>query len=320
MSGGLDSALAAKVVKAQGVEVVGLHLVSPFGCHLDVDKVATTLGIRLIKKEKGEAYLDLVQNPQFGYGKNMNPCIDCRIYMFKLASRVMQDEKADFVVTGEVLGQRPMSQMRNSMNLIDSRSGLGGRCLRPLSAKHLEPTVPELEGWVDRSKLFAMAGRGRKDQFGLAEKIGVTQYAAPGGGCLLTESAFSKRLSDFYTYDRTAGEIRLARAQLLRLGRHFRWSKLLKVVVGRDQSENSEISTLWRKADAHYFHPKTFNGPDAVAMGEIGDDDIIRIGGIIARYAGLQSRGEISWEQGERTQVFDVRTPIADTDLALYRL
>ena len=293
MSGGLDSALAAKMMIDQGLEVVGLHLVSPFGCKLPVDAGAKHLGIRLVKKDKGEAYLDLVKNPQYGYGKNMNPCLDCRIYMFQLAEVVMKEEGADFVVTGEVVGQRPMSQMRHSMELIDSRTTLKGLLLRPLSAQSLEPTEPEIKGWVDRQKLMGISGRGRRDQIDLAEKIGVSEFAAPGGGCLLTEADFSRRLRDFFGHEKdVAPEMRLAQSQLLHLGRHFRLSEDLKFIVGRNENENRELAVLWEKSGGSYLHPESFTGPDAVVVGPLSHGERMTVARVMMRYSKADSSRE----------------------------
>ncbi len=326
MSGGLDSALAARLMLDQGIEVVGLHLESPFGCILPVDQVAAGLGIRLIKVKKGEAYLDLVKNPKFGYGKNMNPCLDCRIYMFQLAETVLDEEQADFVVTGEVMGQRPMSQMKSSMELIDSRTTLKGRLLRPLSAQVMEATIPELEGWVDREKLLSISGRGRKDQLRLAEALGVEDYSAPGGGCLLTEAAFSNRLRDFFGHEeKMDAETRLAQSKMLRLGRHFRVRDDLKIIIGRNESENVELAQLWRKAGAAFMHPESFKGPDAVAIGRTTFEDRELIGQIIIRYGKTDAESDqrLRWDSpAELLEALDVsvRGSIADDLLDQWRL
>ncbi|MBI1860582.1 MAG: hypothetical protein HYR96_06670 [Deltaproteobacteria bacterium] len=323
LSGGLDSALAAKLMIDQGIEVIGLHLVSPFGCKLPVDDVARHLGIRLIKKEKGEAYLELVKHPQYGYGKNMNPCIDCRIYMFQLAEVVMKEEGADFVVTGEVIGQRPMSQMRHSMELIDSRTALKGLLLRPLSAKTMDPTVPETKGWVDREKLMQISGRGRKDQLELAGVIGVTGYAAPGGGCLLTETEFSNRLRDFFGHeDGLDSARRLAQSQLLHLGRHFRLNEKLKFIIGRNAQENEALALLWEKSGASYMHPETFRGPDAVAVGPIDSQTRSLIARVLMRYSKVDpsQEQEFTFCQGPLAERMRVSGSVNDSELQTWRL
>ncbi len=323
MSGGLDSTLAAKVVRDQGVEVVGLHLVSPFGCREEVKKSADAIGIRLLFKEKGAAYLDLVENPRFGYGKNLNPCIDCRIFMFQLADVVRQEEKADFIVTGEVLGQRPMSQQRHSMELIDRNSPTTGIILRPLSAQCFPPTIPEEKGWVNRDELFKISGRGRRPQMELAETLGLKDYSAPGGGCLLTETAFSSRLKDFFDHPTHQDETeRLTQSEMLRLGRHFRLHPNLKVIIGRNQEENMALEKLWPKSGGTFLSPFNFDGPVAVSFGEASQVDFEQIGKIIARYGKSQSLAEkkIQLKCGSENTNFHVLEPVTDAYLESVRL
>jgi len=322
MSGGLDSTLAAKVIKDQGIEVVGLHLLSPFGCRENVQKNADALGIELIFKEKGAAYLDLVANPRFGYGKNMNPCIDCRVFMFQLADVLRQEIGAEFIVTGEVLGQRPMSQQRASMEKIDRNSPLEGLIVRPLSAHSLAPSIPEQKGWIDRKALFRITGRSRKMQMDLAEKLGLSDYSAPGGGCLLTETAFSSRLKDFFQHPihRSESE-RLAQSEMLRLGRHFRLNEKLKVIIGRDQKENLELHRLWPKSGGTYITPGNFDGPIAVSFGEAAQSDFETIGKILARYGKSQGLDQKQIKiHSEVPNEFSVQEPITDTYLESVRL
>lgn len=319
MSGGLDSTLAAKIVKDENVEVIGLHLVSPFGCVVDVEKNAAAVGVRLILKEKGEAYLDLVKNPKYGYGRAVNPCIDCRIFMFHLADAVMEQEGADFLVTGEVLGQRPMSQRRDSMNLIDRESQFKGRILRPLSAQHFAPTVAEEKGWVKRENMLSISGRGRYAQIELAQKYGITDYPNPGGGCLLTEMDFAKRLKDYFQNDDTGD--RMARAKLLRLGRHFRVGEKTRVILGRDHDENVGLRDGWRAAGATLFSPVDFLGPDAVVFGPIGDSERDAVGQLIARYSKGEGRRRIELETsyGEREE-FAVADAMEDERIEQIRI
>jgi tRNA-uridine 2-sulfurtransferase len=306
MSGGLDSTLAAKVVADQGVEVLGLHLVSPLGCRNSVQKNADAVGVKLLFKEKGEAYLDLVKNPRFGYGSQMNPCLDCRIFMFQLADVVRQEEGADFIVTGEVVGQRPMSQQRRSMNLIDNNSPVDGLVLRPLSAHLMPMTIPEKQGWVDRTKLFHISGRGRKAQFELAAALGITDYEAPSGGCLLTEGSFTPRLKDFFAHDEGRGPTRVAQSALLRLGRHFRFSDKLKVIVGRNEGENLEIEALWEPSGGTLFAPQGFSGPALLALGPIDETDREAIGSLIVRYGKGAAPFRIEERRAETRDIFEV--------------
>ena len=269
LSGGLDSALAVKLMLDQGIEVMGVFLKSPFGCPTNAHTVADHLQIPLKIVDKGAAYIDLVQNPQFGYGRNMNPCIDCRIYMFLMAKRVMNEEGADFVITGEVLGQRPMSQIRPAMEIIDHESGMKRLVLRPLSAKHLHPTLPEIEKWVDRNRLLNISGRSRKFQMQLASELGLKGYGSPAGGCLLTDPNFSGRLSEFFKNEKWKSHS-MTEVNLLRYGRHFYLSDGSHLLLGRNERENEIV---WREAKsevesgkAAFFRP-LFSGPSAVLWG-----------------------------------------------------
>jgi tRNA-uridine 2-sulfurtransferase len=285
LSGGLDSLLAAQIVKNEGVEVLGLHLLSPFGCREEVARRAEAIGVPVLFREKGAAYLDVVKNPKFGYGKAMNPCIDCRIYMFEMAASVLEDEKADFIITGEVVGQRPMSQHRKAMDLIKRNSPMDDRILRPLSADAFPPTLAEREGWVKRENLLKIRGRGRNVQLSLTEKFGITDYATPGGGCLLTEPAFNGRLSDFFKYDDTLSESeRLAQSELLRVGRHFRLSPETKVVVAKNDAENQTLKASWSKIGGTLFEPVNFTGPLALLFGVPTEESQSMSGAIISRY------------------------------------
>lgn len=323
MSGGLDSLIAAKLVKDQGVEVIGLHLLSPFGCREDVEKVADSIGIELVFREKGEAYLDLVQNPRYGYGRNMNPCIDCRIFMFQLADIVRQDRGAEFIVTGEVLGQRPMSQQRGAMNLIDNHSPLGDRVLRPLSAHHFEPSFPEVQGWIDREKLLSISGRSRKEQLAIAEEWGLKHYSNPAGGCLLTDSQFSSRLKDFFSYQtHSTSEERLSQSEMLRLGRHFRFSEEAKAIVGRNEKENLELRRLWAKTKGVFFSPVNFPGPVAVFFGKPSLEAREQVGKVIGRYGKSKTLEtiDIQEEENDTVSTFTVTQQMTDEELERYRL
>lgn len=323
ISGGLDSLLSAKIVKDLGIEVTGLHLLSPFGCKEDVEKVCASIGIPLITKEKGEAYLDLVQNPRYGYGANMNPCIDCRIFMFQLADTVRQDLGADFIVTGEVLGQRPMSQQRHAINKIDNDSPLGDKVLRPLSAKLFAPSFPETQGWIKREDLFAISGRSRKPQLEMAAKYGLSDFSKPGGGCLLTEAEFSARLRDFFSHKTHAtSEERLSQSQILRLGRHFRFSENAKAIVARNNVENLELKRLWPKTKGHFFSPVNFDGPVAVFFGEADENSKLQVGKLISRYGKSKTldQMEIGIEEGQTSTKFTIQSRMTDEELERYRL
>lgn len=265
ISGGLDSTLAAKLMLEQGVELVGLYLSAPWGCcdKTKAMKVARTLGIEFMVVKMTEEYIRVIRSPKYGYGSSMNPCIDCRIYMFHKAKELMDQVGASFLVTGEVLGQRPMSQMRHALFTIERDSGLERRIVRPLSAKVLPVTIPEEEGVVDREKLYGITGRSRKDQMGLAERLGVFDYPNPAGGCLLTDQQFGKRVKDLFDHQ---DRIDLEDMELLRIGRHFRADPHTKLIVGRDEQENATLEEYLAPGRA-LFAPDGFGGPSVLLVG-----------------------------------------------------
>jgi tRNA-specific 2-thiouridylase len=209
LSGGLDSTLAARMMLDQGVELFALHFTSPFctctrasgsGCRSQAQTVAERMGIPIRTVSKGSEYIEIVRNPRHGRGSGENPCIDCRIFTLRKAREYMEQIGASFLVTGEVVGQRPMSQRSDAFRIIEKRSGCQGLVLRPLSAKHFEPTIAEREGWVDRESLLAISGRSRKEQIRLAQAWGVGDYPCPAGGCLLTEKTFSLKVRDLFDH------------------------------------------------------------------------------------------------------------------------
>ena len=264
ISGGLDSALAAKLMLEQGIEVHGLYLAMSWGC-CEKDKAqacAQRLGIPLMILSVGDAYLDVIRKPKYGYGTGMNPCVDCRIYMFHIAKRYMEEIGASFVVTGEVLGQRPMSQMRRPLALIESDSGLEGILLRPLSAQLLEPTLPELLGVVDRERLLRIAGRSRQEQMALAQAAEIREHSTPAGGCLLTDEHFAKKARDLFAHEERPTTKDM---ELLAVGRHFRVGPAIKIILGRNELENL---LLEGHAQQGYtcIRPK-FAGPAALVVG-----------------------------------------------------
>lgn len=288
LSGGLDSTLAVKVMLEQGISVEALNFTSPFctctgrnaGCKSEAVRVAEEFNIPIKVMNKGREYLEIVRNPRHGYGKAMNPCIDCRIFLLRKAKEYMAESGADFVITGEVLGQRPMSQRRNTLNLIERESGLAGFLLRPLSAKHFEPTVPELEGWVDRNRLLAIQGRSRREQMQLAADLDVKNYPCPAGGCLLTELSFVSKVRDVFDH---SDLLNLRDFRLLRLGRHFRVASRTKLIVGRDEAENTLLEKNLQSGEAAVLWLEG-GGPLGVLIGEV-DDAVLEITAkIVLRY------------------------------------
>jgi tRNA U34 2-thiouridine synthase MnmA/TrmU len=288
LSGGLDSTLATKMVLDLGIELEALNFLTVFctcttrgeTC-LASQKAVSALGIPLKVLNVSEEYLHVVKSPRHGYGSNMNPCIDCRIFMMKKAKAYMEEIGASFIVTGEVLGERPMSQRRDSMRLIEKEAGLDGLILRPLSAKLLPASVPEKEGWVDREKLLKIQGRSRKPQIQMADHYGIRDYPCPAGGCLLTDPAFAKRMRDLIHHH---SDFTLNDVHLLKMGRHFRLSPRLKLVVGRNEEENQKIQTFSEEGDI-LLKLLRFPGPLSLLRGEAGEREIEQASAITARYS-----------------------------------
>jgi tRNA-specific 2-thiouridylase len=310
LSGGLDSSLAILAVIKQGVEVDAIRFVTPFEC--DVSQILPYppfLKVGIIDSYNpyremnaarrfcshieihhlGDKFIEIVKNPPHGYGKNMNPCIDCRIIMLREAKLYMDKTGADFIVTGEVLGQRPMSQRRDTFCLIDREAGVTDYVLRPLSAKLLKITFPEMNGIVNREMLYDFSGRSRKPQIALAKELGLTDYPAPAGGCLLTERNYSYRLKDLFTYN-PAPEIR--DICLLKIGRHFRFSPSCKIVVGRDSTENEIIESLSVNGDC-LSKIEGYGSPTTLLTGEITDEAVKVAASLCARYSDAKNLFEV---------------------------
>ncbi|MBF0595039.1 MAG: DUF814 domain-containing protein [Candidatus Omnitrophica bacterium] len=239
LSGGLDSALAAKLLLDQGIEVHAVNISMPWGCGKPsrVIKLAEHLGMPFKSISLDDSYLSILRNPQYGFGSAHNPCVDCHIYMIRKAAEYMKEIGASFVFTGEVIGQRPMSQRRRCLDWVENDSGIPGRVLRPLSAKLLPPTIPEQEGIVDREKLLGLEGRNRRAQLDMAEALGLRGFSTPGGGCLLTEKVFGERVKDVLG----RGCSSIAEMAILGAGRYFRLSDDAFILLGRDQRENEDL-------------------------------------------------------------------------------
>ncbi|HHT9105184.1 MAG TPA: hypothetical protein ACFYD7_04845 [Candidatus Wujingus californicus] len=286
LSGGLDSTLAIRVIQEQGIEVIALNFVTVFcrctshgSCKLEAVKVSEKFGIPIKVINTTERFLELVKKPKYGYGKNMNPCIDCRINIFRIAGEYMREIGADFIITGEVLGQRPMSQRKEAMRIIDREANLIGLVLRPLCAKHMEPTIPEKSGLVDREKLLNIRGRSRRDQIQLADVFQIKDYPCSAGGCLLTDPEFAHRMRDLVnTCDANVNDV-----NLLKVGRHFRFDSETKVIVGRNEDDNAKIDTLWREGDV-LLNLVDMPGPLTLMRGEITDEKIQTAARLTARY------------------------------------
>jgi tRNA U34 2-thiouridine synthase MnmA/TrmU len=295
LSGGLDSTVAIRLIMDQGIEVSAFNVVTSFCCCTPREASCSAartaveqLGIELKVVNVTDEFLPVVANPKHGYGSGMNPCLDCRILMFRKAKEYMDEIGASFVVTGEVLGQRPMSQRRDAMRLIDRESGLDGYVVRPLSAALLNPTVPEQKGWVDRERLLGVNGRSRKPQMELAEGMGIKDYPCPAGGCLLTDPIFAVRVRDLLGH---VGELRKEDIGLLKLGRHFRLSPRAKAAVGRDQDENHKLANQLRDGD-YALEVSGQPGPLTLVRGEVTDGELEVAASITSRYGKSGGRAD----------------------------
>jgi len=269
-SGGLDSILAVKVIHGQGISVQGVTFETPFFNARKAQETARHIQLPLLVVDITDSHLAMLKAPRYGYGKNMNPCIDCHTLMLRTAGKIMEETGADFLFTGEVLGQRPMSQTRQSLHIVAKYSGYADYIIRPLSARLLIETKSEQEGKVDRQQLLAIQGRGRKVQMEMAKSYGVEYYPPPAGGCLLTDPMFSKRLKDLFSRN---PEHDFRDIELLKYGRHFRISESDKIVVGRNHKDNEALQKLFRNGDTVLNMAQT-PGP-LVLIPSGGNDEVI---------------------------------------------
>ena len=318
-SGGLDSTLAILTVMRQGIDVTAITFMNHFGCDIsdrsscskDPFAASVKFGFEVKLCHLADKFIDIVRNPTFGHGRNMNPCIDCRILMLREAKEFMLMTGAAFIVTGEVLGQRPMSQRRDALDIIDREAGLRGRVLRPLSAKLLRPTAAEERGLVRRECLFGFGGRTRKPQMALAKEYGLTEYPSPAGGCLLTEPNYAYRLQELLT-DCTAPS--LADYHLLRAGRHFRLGPGIKAIIGRDERENGVIRELAADGGVLLRVPG-YGSPLAFVTGSPTADDIGIAASLCARYSAARGLQQVQVEICEKDRVYLLQTGVADEAL-----
>jgi len=266
LSGGLDSTLAVKLILSQGIDVEAINFVTPFcqcrkgGC--GAAEAAKTFNIPLKMVNAGTDYLRIVRNPRFGYGKNLNPCVDCRIFMLKKAKNFAKQIGAKFIFTGEVLGQRPMSQYKGAFDLIEREAGLQGKIVRPLSAKLLPKTEAETKGLVEEEALRDISGRSRKRQIEMTTEFNIVNYPCAAGGCLLTDRQFAKRLRDLFQHKK---RITIKQVNLLKVGRHFRFGKN-KIIVGRTEAENGLLLRTRQKTD-YCFEVPDCGSPITILQG-----------------------------------------------------
>jgi tRNA-specific 2-thiouridylase len=300
MSGGLDSMVAVKVLLEQGIEVEGITFQTPFFGPKQAQKAAEQLSIPLRVVDIGAAHLVMLRNPRYGYGSQMNPCIDCHALMLRTAGQIMEAEGFDFLCTGEVLGQRPMSQRRDALISVDKLSGYVGHILRPLSAKLLPLIRVEQEGKVDRERLLNIHGRSRKEQIRMAAFYGIDEYPSPGGGCLLTKAGFANRLKDLFA---TQEEVELRDLELLKWGRHFRLPGGGRLVVGRVHADNVELRELARESDV-LLRANGVPGPTGLLPLSMSGADMKLAAAIVAAYSDAPTGTEtvISVVSGQRSQ------------------
>ncbi|UCF05729.1 MAG: hypothetical protein JSV33_01435 [bacterium] len=335
VSGGLDSTLAVAVLKRQGIEMLGIHFLNGFSSGMlqrlalardeererqaqTAQELSEILGIPVEVIDVSEEYLGLLLAPRHGYGANVNPCIDCRIFMLKKAKVRMEREGAHFIFTGEVLGQRPMSQHRQAMELVERRSGLKDLLVRPLCAKLLKPSLPEREGWVRREELLDIQGRSRRRQIELAAGLGITDYAQPAGGCTLTDDNYARRFRDLVG-SREPPSVTREETVLLSIGRHLRINRNVKIVVGRDKGENMYLERYW--SDSPLATTIDYPGPTTLIQGDPSGEDIVLAASITARYSDAKRQPQVRVVvRKDGTEEILTVIPAGDDEIGRYRI
>ncbi|MCB5229279.1 MAG: tRNA (5-methylaminomethyl-2-thiouridylate)-methyltransferase [Candidatus Cloacimonetes bacterium] len=270
-SGGLDSIIVVKMMQGLGYEIFPVFFSTPYLPPHKALEYAKLNGINLLVRDISEAHLQMIKSPRYGFGKNHNPCIDCHALMFQLAGEMLQELGASFIISGEVVGQRPMSQRRDALNSVSKTSGVGDLIIRPLSQKLLADTLPIREGWINKDEMLDLQGRGRNAQMELATKLGIIDYPSPGGGCLLTDAGYSLRLRELIQH----GQDNPHTIGLLRWGRHFRLSPQIKLIVGRSEADNNGLSQA--ATDETRLSIKDMRGPLGILSGGNPDEPILRI-------------------------------------------
>lgn len=321
-SGGLDSILAARIVSVCHPEAEAVYFYNvfiPSSCREVIKEISLyteKLNIPLKVFDISGEVVDLVKVPKYGHGVNLNPCIDCKILMFKKAGEYMENIKAKFIVSGDVLGERPMSQRKDIFNLIEKETGLTGLILRPLSAKLLKVTIPEEKGWIKRENLYAISGRSRKEQIGLAKEFGIDPYPAPAGGCLLTDPGFCRRLKDLLDFQ---PDFDKEEVSLLKIGRHFRISSLAKLIVPRNEKEEKELMAK-RSTNFLEFIPSGIKGRLSLGVGNFGEEEIKTAVKIAAFYTQKDVEEKTIKVVRARKEKIIVAKPLSEEGLGRYRI
>ncbi|RLE09318.1 tRNA 4-thiouridine(8) synthase ThiI [Candidatus Aerophobetes bacterium] len=316
-SGGLDSVLATRLIQEQGIQVEGVCFTSTFFDAEKAIKAAKRIRIPLHTIDLTEELLSIIKSPLYGFGKGANPCIDCHILMVKKAGLLMKKIGAQFLITGEVLGERPKSQNRWALKVVAERSGWGDYLLRPLTAKNLPPTLPERRGWVNREKLKGIKGRSRRIQLEMAKEMGIEDFSSPAGGCLLTDPTFSRRVKDLLL----RGKLNLNEVELLKIGRHFRLGEGAKLIVGRNRKENEELLRLARAGDI-CLRVVGFPGPVGLLRGKEKDEVVRMAARIVTRYSDAPFK-EVKTEYCElfeKEKRCLIVTPLPDEEIEKLRI
>lgn len=324
-SGGLDSTLAILAVMKQGIEVTAITFLNHFGCDIsdrsscskDPFAASVKFGFKVKLAHLSDKFLEIVKNPKYGHGKNLNPCLDCRVLMLKEAKEFMSLIGADFIITGEVLAQRPMSQRKDCFPMIDKAAGMKGFVLRPLSARLLPVTIPEENKLVNRDDLYDFNGRSRKPQMRLAQEFGLIEYPAPAGGCLLTEPSYALKLKDLLEYDENPS---FKDINLLRIGRQFRFSPECKIIIGRNKEENDAIHLI---AEAHdcLLRVEGVGSPVTIIRGKVTDEALSVAASLCGRYSDAKYERTVDVSVTVNNNRYDLKVQPASKEITeLYRI
>jgi tRNA-specific 2-thiouridylase len=309
-SGGLDSRLALEIIKEWGIDAYPLHIVHKL---VSSPQIPMVDGIKTV--DVTEEFAQIVQKPEYGYGKNLNPCIDCRILMLRKAKEYMEELGADFIATGEVLDQRQMSQRLDTLMLIEKKAGVEGMVVRPLSGGLLPPTIPEKKGLIEHRQLMTIRGRSRRLTLDIAKNMKINEYLSPSGGCLLTDPGFCRRLADTLRFQENIGAVDI---ELLKIGRHFRIAPDAKLIVGRNEEENRKIEELAEHAHTLFYVPDT-GSPNAILLGD--KKHIKTAAGITARYSDKKKELKVEVHYKHKGKVDKIKVkPLNDSDLSEWRI